>query len=965
MTQTAGGKSAPSSIGVTRAAAPVWRVQLLGGLRVVPLQPGSEGEAFGRFRTHKTALLLARLLLYPNRSHSRDELVDWLWPDAPIERGRANLSQTLLHLRKQFASGGASFVADHQSICVRAQDFQTDVVCFEQKVRDARAFARTTQNAPPQELAALWEAALQEWEGGELLPGFYDDWVENERSRLNELRQNVQTSWQATSAQAAAQPAALLPALPSQTSPPLVPSPSPLPLTLTRFFGRDADTARVCDLLTQNPPVRLVTLVGMGGIGKTRLAVEAARQLTANGTFGFAAFMPLADLADAAHVPAALVRFLGLSLSAGEESDPVLAVVRFLSEMPQKANGRVLLLLDNLEQFGGTCAPLVARLLTQVPALCILATSRQPVGVVGEQEVIVGPLAGSTAEGDAARRPDALLFVDRARLVRPDFAVTPRNAASVENLCGLLEGVPLAIELAAAWSRTISPAQIAARLNHRFDLLALRGVFGGDIPKRHQSLHAAIAWSYDLLSPSLQVFFAQLSVFRGGWTIEAAQAVTGVKDATEPLFLLAERSLILAEPDAAEGTGPAAETMRYRMLESLREFGHEQAGAMGRAFCNALLLRHAHYFDTLSREADGLAGQRGVRPALMLLGAERDNLRAAFDYTFALADGPVKEPVLEKYAVGVRLATQSHWLWGGREAQDYLQKAAFVVALLPPETSLSLRASLLSVQGHVTMYRGELDDAERQLQESLALWQALGNEKEAAIANNKLGSLAWRQGDFPKALAAWETSLDLAQKTNNLRLESAMLNNLAVVGPDLAQRRAWIERAVWLDRTHAPGSLFLACSLNSMGDIAIKQSDWETARACLEEAHEVAANDGATGMIAVSKISLAEFLLAVHESLDRAETLLHEAQLLFETSEELPRIAETFFVRFQVALKRGDGNAALHHARTYFGITSGSDKGGAAVVLPPAYTAAVPDMVRLLREAGFAEQAAQLENRPV
>ena len=890
--------------------------------------PPGEAE-LSHFRTHKTALLLARLLLQPHRSHSREELADWLWPDAPADRGRANLSQTLLRLRRHFAERSAHrlaetelFPADHLHIRVCAPAFETDVSRFERRIRAAHA--QTSPGGPysnaPRDAFALWDTALQIY-GGELLPGFYEDWIDGERQRLSQMHDDAHACREQAHAALRISSAAVAP-LPLPPVVEATPAIVGFPLILTRFFGRAAELSQISELLTQTPPVRLVTLVGMGGIGKTRLAVETARRLAeaSDGSpspFTFTAFLPLADITDAAHLGNALLRGLAGETDARVREDPLPAVCRFLNERARTTGGRLLLILDNLEQLGTDGAPVVAQLLSDVPALTILATSRQPIGVAGEQEVAVGPL--SVRGGEAGRLPpDAELFADRARLVRPNFAVSAHNERAVRDLCALLEGVPLALELAAAWARALAPAQIAARLHNRFELLALRGVFGGDLPKRHRSLRAALAWSYDLLPPSLQTFFAQLSVFRGGWTAEAAQEITGIRDVSEPLLLLAERSLILAEPD--ETANAAAGALRYRMLESLREFAEEQREVGESPGSSASLrLRHARYFEVLSRQGNRtIRTGRGIRPAITALDPERENLRTALQ--FAL--GPITAESPDDTAdttvcrtTGAQLAIQTVWLWSPEEGGGYLRQAAQTATALPEETALPLNAQIAALQGIAAMSRGDYDRANALLRESLALWEQLDNEEEIIATKNRLGTVAGRAGDSPGATAWWTECLAYARQTENPLLEAAILNNLASRGEGLAARRLWAEQAVALHRVHAPASHLLACSLNSVGSIALMQNDLDTARTYLEEAHRVAVADGADGMIGVTKAGLAELFLATGEELERADQLLREAQALFHEKGEPPRVVEILQLRFQVALQRGDPDVALRHAR--------------------------------------------------
>jgi predicted ATPase len=394
-----------------------------------------------------------------------------------------------------------------------------------------------------------------------------------------------------------------------------------LPVQFTRFFGREDELTRLEEILLEEKP-HLLTLTGPGGSGKTRLALEAARQLIE--PFGGAVwFVPLQDLTDPGLLPGAIAA--SLRLPRLPQVEPLEQVVEVLSRQPS------LLVLDNFEHllgsglmvndsmvYGSTinhqpsAISLVRTLLERVPSLTLLITSRQVLNLTGEREFYVSPLptpGGEDTPEWLLRCPSVQLFVDRAQKVRPDFQVTPANAPAVSELCYRLEGIPLALELAAARVQVLTPVQMLAQLEHRFDFLVSRK---RDEARRHQTLRAAMDWSYQLLSPELQRFFARLSVFRGGWTLEAAAAVASdewqvtsdespitshqspvISNALDTLAQLQECSLVQAEEAGAE--------MRFRMLETLREYAGEQLASEEQA---ALRERHADYFLHWVEEAE-------------------------------------------------------------------------------------------------------------------------------------------------------------------------------------------------------------------------------------------------------------------------------------------------------------------------------------------------------------------------
>lgn len=879
----------------------VWRVEMLGGLRVLPISMPT-AEAVEQFRTHKTALILARLALSPHRAHGREELADLLWPDLPPERGRANLTQTLAYLRQALREPrtGGLFITDHKTVRVRRESLQTDVAEWASCAKRALA-------ASEPDRAALLTEALDAY-SGDLLPGFYDDWVCDERSRLAALRDELQ-------AQLSSLPAAPPVSAPAFAPAVVVPDMSAsltrtvrnAPLYLTRYFGREAERAEACRLLRHDPPMRLLTLLGMGGIGKTRLAFEIGQAIHSGDNdrpspFGWAAFVSLAEARTGAQMESILLHALGIP---SEGANGMADVTRYLQARAASVDGanRLLLTLDNLEQLGDDAAPLVARLLTEVPALTILATSRQPLRIPGEQELPLGPLTGTVANGKESTRnelPDDMrLFVDRARLVRPDFTLTEEGRSVVARLCALLEGVPLAIELAAAWIRVATPTQIVDRLSDRFRLLATRGAVKANdiIPLRHQSLHATIAWSYDLLEPDLQTFFVRLSVFHGGWTAEAARAVTDAEDAHEPLLLLTERSLIQFEESGESGSGRPP---RYRMLESLRAFADEQISPQERA---SLALRHARYFDALSRTA-AHPKQAGVPETRPLLPNDRENLYAAV--LSGLEKVGENLPREEHCIHSLRIVLQSSWLWALNEMDALLTLALAALPRLSDETRRPLEASLLLEQGTNALQCGDFEAARRCLMHSREIYETLGDRTGAARAKRRLANRAYDTGDVAGAIDGWKECLEEARCLGDEPMESALLNNLAVASPDLADRRRFSERAVALNRRYTPNSYLLASSLNTLANAAREQRDYVTALRCLEEAYPLACADGASGTAGIVQTSLAELFLETGEQLDRAHDLLSAAEAVFENLGATVRVAEMRDLRHRLDRARGD-----------------------------------------------------------
>jgi len=549
----------PLPVATAEPLAGQWNVRVLGALEA------RNGQlALTHFVSQPIAALLARLALAPDRHHAREELVEHLWPGVELDVGRNRLRNAISSLRRMLeppgVGAGAVLVADRQSVRLAAGACTCDALEFERAVR-----AGHTEQA-----RSLYR--------GELLPGFYDDWVQDERARLAALFDRVAEA-DARAGQPAAPrtdaPSAAATKWPGGQIEPSAPWPqaSPvLPSYLTTFFARSAEREQLRDLSAQH---RLVTLHGTGGCGKTRLAVEVAR--AAKG-FDCVAFAALADCRDAAQMATQLHVALALPRAPGDPLEQVIAMLR---------GQRALLVLDNFEQLvqaGGV--NVVEALLAGAAQLHVLVTTRRVLGLAGEHELALQPLPQPEPHGSVeqvARSPSVSLFVDRARSVRPDFQVTARNHEALATLCRALEGLPLAIELAASRSRAFSPGDMHAALAQRFSLLArgaARGAGAGSSANasanasangsaRHDSLRAAIDWSWQLLTQSQQRFLMALSVFRGGSSAQGAQAISDEPNAHAVLEELTADSLLTSDADASG-------SMRFFMLEMIREFLHEQ-----------------------------------------------------------------------------------------------------------------------------------------------------------------------------------------------------------------------------------------------------------------------------------------------------------------------------------------------------------------------------------------------------
>lgn len=534
-----------------------WRFELLGVVRAT-----REGQTLDGLAGRKTGALLGLLALSPGRMRPREELIDLLWPEIDFEEARNRFKQTLAVLRKQLEPAGVEpgsvLLADRIQVGLAAEHF-VDVVAFQEALRAGRV----------REACTLYT--------GELLPGFYIDAILIERERLAELYRNAREKLGSDS-------------VPAPIAPTITPNVRPT----DAFFGRERELEQLAELLTG---YRLVTLLGPGGTGKTRLAQEALS------AYPDAYFVPLADLRHGSGIADAVLATLGVT------------------ELSELAERPLLLALDNLEQLCETGGPeAIAELLRALPGLRILATSRQRLNLPEEQLFPLTPLSVPEVPGSPERLqefPAIALFLDRARRVRPDMAITTDNAEAISALCRQLDGLPLALELAAARSAVLTPTQMLQRLERRFDLLS---DMRRDRSERHRSLRAALDWSHALLSPDVQRFFAALSVFRGSFSLEAAEALTQEFLALDFLQTLRDASLVVAEE--------AGGVIRFRLLETLREYGQEHLEAEERA---ALEQKHYTYFLEQAIDWNNNLSGAGMRGAKAAYRADLDNLRAAFD----------------------------------------------------------------------------------------------------------------------------------------------------------------------------------------------------------------------------------------------------------------------------------------------------------------------------------------------
>jgi predicted ATPase/class 3 adenylate cyclase len=680
-----------------------------------------------------------------------------------------------------------------------------------------------------------------------------------------------------------------------------------LPMQLTTLVGREAEIADVAALV-EREEIRLVTLTGPGGTGKTRLALAvAAEALDAfpDGVW----FVDLAPLTDPALVLPGVAGVLGVRQT-GAQALPQ-AVAAYV------AAKRLLLVLDNFEQVLDA-APQLAELLAACPRLTMLVTSREPLQLRAEHHIPVAPLALPPAEtllplSELARVPAIDLFVQRARAIVPDFALTEENAPAVAAICARLDGLPLAIELAAARVRLLPPHVLLERLERSLPLLT-----GGprDAPARQRTLRDAIAWSHGLLEGDEPIVFRRLAVFRGGWTLEAAEAVVGADgglDVFAAITALSDKSLI--RPVATTGADP-----RFGMLETIREFGLEHLETAGEA--DAVRRRHADHLVAFA-EAASAALFRATEPELLeRLAAERDNVRAALAWADAQGD---EETVL-------RLAAGMGWFWFvrgfGTEGISWLERAR------APRAGIdgAVRALALVWASVLTLPKKDHAAAAELAALSVGLLRERGDESATLVmALLGQGRSVGYSGDLGRGNALLDEALALARALNHPLFIGAVLDCLAefaFLAGDLERATTLVTEALELQRRHAPlwGTSF---SLALLGEIALTRSDLPAASAAYGESMALAQALGDTTFLGAGLAAIGT-IAAERGEFEQAARLLGAAEAMYQVAGAWSFIAA-----------RGQNRRAIDAARAALG--------------EDAFAAAWADGRRLSREQATAE----------
>ena len=585
-------------------------------------------------------------------------------------------------------------------------------------------------------------------------------------------------------------------------------TPNNIPQQLTSFVGRERELAQGRDLLSRT---RLLTLLGVGGLGKSRLSLQIAAEVLEEYPDGVW-LVELAPIADERLVPLSVASALGVKEDAGGPVQDAL--------VKHVADRHLLIILDNCEHLISACAHLTKALLQAAAQVRILATSREPLRIAGETTLqlptLSVPDSGTTPALSELREIDAIrLFLDRAAAADPAFHLDEHNAAAVTEICRRLDGIPLAIELAAARVRGLPVDRIAARLNDRFRLLT-----GGDRTalKRQQTLRALIDWSHDLLTPPERALFRRLSVFAGGWTLDAAEAVAAGGDVDEAdvldlLTRLIEKSLV----------APEADSTRYRFLETIRQYADEQLGKSGEE--KDVHMRHLEWYLALFEA--GRPNLIGPEQATWLarLDVERENLFAAHRYCDRAPGGG---------ELGMRLmsAVRRYWFDRGLLGLGY---RTTMEALTRPcaQAPTPARAAALNDAGQIAAFMGRYAEAQVHLVESLAVTRALGHRQRIGYLLQPLALACMGVGDLAAAREYLDEALVIARESGDAREIAAVLNSLAQIarmGGDLETAEPLYRDVLEIGRDMPDIASF---ALLNLAMVAILRDSTDTAREML------------------------------------------------------------------------------------------------------------------------------------
>lgn len=847
-----------------KALRPLFKLYLLGAFRL------ESATGAISLPSRKVQSLLAYLVLH-REEHAREKLATLLWGDSPDSQARDSLRTALKHLRQHISAD--ILIADRETVGINP-DFPMWV--------DAKEFEGVN---PQSEVSAAAQSQLGNHKSqielyrGDLLEGFYDEWILPERERLSNLYlggllrlahqarlhgefaaaiewanrvvavdpanerayQDLMYCYHALGDRGAAlkQYDACVRALreelgvePSQETislydeikqaggvPPSGKSRSTnLPTPLTSFIGRDKELTQITGLLDTS---RLVTLTGPGGVGKTRLAIQAANKLGRkfrDGVF----WVGLVGLADENLIPLEIAQSLNLRELAQE---PLLESLKTHLKSRQ-----VLIVLDNCEHLIRGCAMYAEQLLAACPELKILATSIESLGLFVETawQVPSLPLPESQRSLSLQELQEFAsieLFTERARTVNSRFALTDQNSKSVAQICRCLDGIPLAIELAAARIKVLSVDEIAARLDDRFSLLTAGSRTA--IP-RHQTLRATINWSYDLLTEAERILFCRLAVFAGGFTLEAAEAVCNDEalkrnEVLDVLGRLADKSLVIVEQESpGEGT-------RYRLLETIRQYALERLIERGET--PAIRMRHLEYYLVLAEESEPYIYGSETAAWFRRLDKEIDNIRAAIEWSTSAGRADA--------ALRILGALVYFWFAHGLVASEWHERVQQALARQEGKKRTIARAKALNGIGF--MYWADIYPIDRrpELEEALSIAQELGDPWNTATALRNLGLIENIKGNYAHARGFLEESLTIwremgrGESTEGAR-SLLFLGDLALNSDQAEQARILFEEAAGILKQVRDAN-FLAYILRRQAQLDWHEGHFQSATSLCEE----------------------------------------------------------------------------------------------------------------------------------
>jgi predicted ATPase/DNA-binding SARP family transcriptional activator/DNA-binding CsgD family transcriptional regulator len=942
------------SVGTEAEAVRIW---LLGGFKV---SIGSRLIEKRAWRLRKASALVKLLALAPGHRLHREQVMDLLWPDLGKKAASNNLRQTL-HAARGFLDrrAGARYLAseDEALVLCPGGSLWVDVEVFEETALTSRRSGDPAAYRAAIDLYAgdlLPEDRYEEWVEGRRenlrqlylallieLAGLYEERDEYEAA-IEVLRKATATEPTLEEAHAAlmrlhaisgrperalaqyerlryalveelgTQPGAAtrrlrdeiaagrLPPAPSAGPTRVEPSVAGrhnLPTPRTSFVGREREIVEVKRTLSMT---RLLTLTGAGGSGKTRLALEVARDLIRTYPDGVW-LVELAPLSEAELVPQEVAATLELQERPGQALTDTLA-----EALGEKG---LLLVMDNCEHLVEGAAQLGDTLLDSCPRLRVLATSREPLGIQGEVLWQVPPLSlPATTDGEStveglSRYEAVRLFVDRARLRLPDFGLTEENAGAVARVCRKLDGIPLAIELATARMGALAVEQVAQRLE-----VSLVDVLKGasrSAPPRQQTLRATLEWSHDLLCGAERALFRRLPVFAGGWTLEASEAVCSagaieVDDVLDLLGALVDKSLVVA--GAVSGGA-----VRYRMLEPIRQYAREKLEESGEA--PEVQGRHAAFFLALAEEAEPeLAGPQ-QSAWVERLDEEHDNLREALSW--ALERGQAD--------LGLRFGGA---LWRFWYQRGYLSEGiGWVERVLTGGESAPARVKALEGMGWMSQFQGEIGRAESTYKEMLEISRELGDKGNVATALNSLGTVAAQQGDSERARALLQENMEVLRELEEEGSSATTLKRFHVLNllgylaiyeeDDYARGTALWEESLELAREIGDPN-HVGIMLSNLGHPALLQGDYEQARALSEEALAFARELGSSGveLAPTASLNLGLALLGLGEY-ERAATPLEKALVMSQDMGRKLQVIETLEGMASLAVALGkDARAA-------------------------------------------------------